>query len=107
VLCRCSHITKFPKWASPEPGPHDLHFIAGRRETASSFDKRFVLEDGDVVVAVCAPIESKLIRTQRRPADCWYLGILSTPTTSDSISQRGCCTSSARFARIIRVMNVK
>jgi hypothetical protein len=78
LLCRCFRVTKFPKWASLEPGPHDLDFCAARRETARSFDKSFVLDDGDVVVAVCAPIESRLILTQRRPGYCWYLGILST-----------------------------
>jgi hypothetical protein len=77
LLCRCSHVSKFPKWASLEPGSHDLDFLAARRETASSFDKSFVLDDGDVLVALCAPIETKLMLTHRRQADWWYLGILS------------------------------
>jgi hypothetical protein len=83
LLCMCSHISKFPKWAPLEPGAHDLHFVAARRETASSFDKSFVLEDGDVLVAMCAPIETKLILTRRRQADWWYLGILSTSNEAD------------------------
>jgi hypothetical protein len=81
LLCMCSNTSKFPKWVNLGPGLHDLGFLAGTRRTSSSFDRSFNLNDGDVLVAICEPIQSKLVFAQRQPANLWYLGILGSAQT--------------------------
>jgi len=81
TLCMCSSTSKFPKWVALDPGPHDLRFVAFRRRTQSSFDQRFVLLSGDILVAICKPIDAKIIFTKRRSADVWHLGTVSSVIT--------------------------
>jgi hypothetical protein len=44
--------------------------------TFSSFDATVVLGEGDVLVAIGKPIQSRLIFTKRQTADLWYLGTI-------------------------------
>jgi hypothetical protein len=76
LLCRCSNVSKFPKWADLEPGGHELRLHASRRRaSASEADVSVVLESGDVLIALCRPIEAKFWWEARRPADHWYVGV--------------------------------
>lgn len=84
-LCGSSSASKFPKWVPLAPGRHDLSFYASRSRSRSSFDKRFTLREGDVLVAVCEPIQQRQRIGYRHPpsADRWYLNIIGT---DDSVS---------------------
>jgi hypothetical protein len=76
-LCVCSKTSKFPKWAPLAHGAHDLTFLAATLRTRSTFERTFVLDDGDVLVVICDPIETKWFWQVRQPANLWYIGILS------------------------------
>src|SRR5215813_11475622 len=41
-------LTRLPKWAPLAPGEHHLTFHASRVRSHSTFDRRFVLAEGDV-----------------------------------------------------------
>ena len=78
-LCGSGSASKFPKRVPLAPGAHDLCFHASRSRSRSSFDKRFTLREGDVLVAVCEPIQQRQWIGYRHPpsADLWYLGIIA------------------------------
>jgi hypothetical protein len=78
----CAPAAKLPKWAARAPGVHELKFYASTDRTHSSFKRSFDLRDGDVLVAICRPIQDKWWFQERQPADIWYLGILS-PTPDE------------------------
>jgi hypothetical protein len=82
-LCHCSKTSKFPKWVPRPPGAQELKFSAFTDRTHSAFSRSFDLGDGDVLVAICRPVQDKWWFQQRQPADIWYLGILS-PTPDKS-----------------------
>jgi hypothetical protein len=46
-----------PKWKSLSPGTHEILFLAGNRIRSSNFDARITLDEGDVLVAVCEPVQ--------------------------------------------------
>jgi len=74
----CSQTSRFPKWVRLEAGAHDLRFLAGTLRTRSTFDRAFDLSDGDVLVVICDPIETKWFWEERQPANLWYIGILTS-----------------------------
>ena len=78
-LCGSGSASKFPKWVPLAPGAHDLSFHVSRSRSRSSFDRRFTLREGDVLVAVCEPIQQRQWIGYRHPpsADLWYLGIIA------------------------------
>ena len=81
-LAWCAATAKLPKWAARPPGVHEFKFHASTDRTRSTFTRSFDLGDGDVLVAICKPIQDKWWFQQRQPADIWYLGILSSHKSS-------------------------
>jgi hypothetical protein len=58
------------------PGAHDLAFHAYRSSSGSSFTKRIVLAEDDVLVVVCEPIQAWQAYGKSPLADTWYLGVV-------------------------------
>lgn len=81
-LCMCGSASKFPKWAPLTPGTHDLTFLAATLGTRSAFDRSLNLSDGDALVAICDPIETKWAWEQRQTANVWYIGVLGSADRS-------------------------
>ena len=75
LLFRSSAYSRLPKWVSIAPGAHDLAFHAYRSSSGSSFTKRIVLAEGNVLVVVCEPIQAWQVYGKSPSADTWYLGI--------------------------------
>jgi hypothetical protein len=78
-----------PRWANLPPGEHKLLFLALRPATRSSFHKRVTLRQGDVLVAICDPIQPAAFFAERPAADTWYLGIVNAVTGLDVGEQAG------------------
>jgi hypothetical protein len=72
-LTGSANLTHLPKWAPLAPGEHYLTFNASR----SSFDRRFVLAEGDVLVAICEPIQPWTIFRKSPTADHWYIDLIT------------------------------
>lgn len=68
--------SKSPKWADLLPGPHRLRFNAIRARSASSFEWDVDLGAGDVLLAVCEPIQPWTIFGASPSTDRWYLGMV-------------------------------
>jgi hypothetical protein len=83
-LCSCSDTSKFPKWAELPPGAHELRLGASRRISSSQVEANVVLEPGDVMIAVCRPIDAKFWWESRRSADHWYIGVRHWKATRES-----------------------
>ena len=65
---------RLPKWVSLMPGAHELSFQAGNSIRFSSFEARMSLNEGDVLIAVCEPVQ----RSKSPMADMWQLGIIDS-----------------------------
>jgi hypothetical protein len=65
---------RLPKWVSLTPGAHELSFQAGNSIRFSSFEARMSLNEGDVLVALCEPVQ----RSKSPKADMWKLGIIDS-----------------------------
>jgi hypothetical protein len=76
-LCSARSSMQRPKWARLPPGEHILTFHAVRRRSQSSFERRFLLADGDVLVAVCEPIQPWTIFAKSPSADQWHIGVIT------------------------------
>lgn len=74
----CSSSSPLPKWAALAAGTHELLFLASRSVSSSSFSGQVSLRDGDVLVAVCEPIQPWVIYAKSPSADTWKLGIIGT-----------------------------
>jgi len=77
-LCLCSPAYRLPKWEPLQAGTRELTFQAARRKTRSSFTRSISLQEGEVLVAICKPIETHLPSMNRQLADQWYLGTINT-----------------------------
>ena len=67
---------QIPKWVPLAPGVHSLTFHAVRARSGSSFTSQLVLADGDVLVAVCEPIQPWSIFGKSPSVDHWYMGVI-------------------------------
>jgi hypothetical protein len=74
----CSPTRHLPKWVALVPGAHDLSFFASRTVAFSSFDDRVTLSEGDVLVAVCEPVQPNTFYARSPDADLWNLGIIDS-----------------------------
>jgi hypothetical protein len=68
---------QIPKWVLLASGEHQLTFAAIRPASSSSFTRTFDLGDGDVLVAVCEPIQPWTIFGKSPSVDHWYLDVIS------------------------------
>lgn len=64
------------KWASLSPGRHRLRFIATRTASSSVFERDFELKGGQILVAVCEPIQPWSPFGRSPTEDRWYIGIV-------------------------------
>jgi hypothetical protein len=67
---------QIPKWVPLAPGEHKLTFDAFRPTSSSSFTRTIDLADGDVLVAVCEPIQPWTIFGKSPSVDHWYLDVV-------------------------------
>ena len=78
VLCACSKTSKLPKWVPRQPGTHEFEFRARNGRSHSTFSRSFELSDGDILVAICRPIQDKWWFQQRpvllRPGTMAHFG---------------------------------
>ena len=65
---------RLPQWVSLPPGTHEFSFLAGNSIRSSSFQGRVTLNEGDVLVAVCEPVQPR----KSPEADIWHLGIFDS-----------------------------
>ncbi len=64
------------KWANLSPGRHRLRFIATRTSSSSVFERDIELKSGQILVAVCHPIQPWSPFGRSPDEDRWYLGIV-------------------------------
>jgi hypothetical protein len=69
---------RLPKWKSLSPGTHEIRFLAGNRIRSSNFEARMTLDEGDVLVAVCEPVQPNTFYAKSPEADTWRLGIIDS-----------------------------
>lgn len=77
-LCMCSSTSKFPKFVALEPGVHLLTFSAGGGGgifSHSSFTRSVTLQYGDILVAVCEPIQPWVFYAKSPSVDRWHIGV--------------------------------
>lgn len=75
-LCLCGQGSKWPKWVPLEPGVHELGFTVARWSGSGTRFRRCVdLADGEVLVAVCEPVQPPVFYAKGPSDDLWYLGI--------------------------------
>jgi len=67
---------QIPKWVPLAPGEHTLTLHAVRVRSSSAFTSKLTLTDGDVLVAVCEPIQPWSIFGKSPAMDHWYLGVI-------------------------------
>ena len=84
----CGPNSRLPKWAPLTPGVHELLFLASRRTSSSHFVKRITLNDGDVLVAICEPVQPWTIYAKSPEIDTWYLGIINQPYETLPVDSR-------------------
>jgi hypothetical protein len=77
-LGSCSPVERLPKWVPLAPGAHELSFHAGNTIKFSAFDERVTLNEGDVLVAVCEPVQPRTFYAKSPEADMWRLGIIDS-----------------------------
>jgi hypothetical protein len=58
------------------PGSHSVGFHAARITSSSDFEQNFVLEKGQILVAICFPIQPWTIFGKSPSTDRWYLGVV-------------------------------
>ena len=74
----CSPRSRLPKYAHLAPGQHNLLFRASRPVSSSSFLERVTLAEGDVLVAICEPVQPWVFYAKSPEMDTWYLGIIDS-----------------------------
>jgi hypothetical protein len=75
-LCLVSPRITGSKWAALSPGRHRLRFIATRPAGASVFERDVDLKSGQVLVAVCEPIQPWSPFGRSPKENLWYIGIV-------------------------------
>ena len=75
-LCVSGHLSKSPKWVPLEPGVHELRFSATRGSGSGTYFRLSVnLAPGEVLVAVCEPVQPSVFYAKSPSDDLWFLGI--------------------------------
>ncbi|MGQ4483034.1 hypothetical protein [Streptomyces sp. SAS_276] len=80
-ICYRDRLTEAPKFAELAPGLHDMEFmvIRMRASKTSSFRRAVELREGDVLVALCDPVQPNTFYRKSSTVDSWSVGILSPP----------------------------
>jgi hypothetical protein len=72
LLGFCSAHSIFPKLVQLRPGAHQLDFL-GR---ADSFKRKILLNEGDILIAICEPAHSWALFARKSTIDKWWMGII-------------------------------
>lgn len=77
-LCMVSSHSKFPKWVELPRGRHVLRFTAtrGMRSSDSEFSREVEIGPGQVLLAICEPIQPWTIFRASPSTDRWYIGMV-------------------------------
>lgn len=78
-LCARSRDAKTPKFVELAPGPHHIEFkvIRLRSSNSTSFQQVVDLQEGDVLVALCDPVQAHVFYRRSPEVDSWVIGVLS------------------------------
>lgn len=74
-LCMCSPSSKSPKFTALDPGAHLLRFGASAGRSSSSFELSVALQPGDILIAVCEPVQPWVFYARSPAADQWHIGV--------------------------------
>ncbi|MDV9173698.1 hypothetical protein R6V09_26800 [Streptomyces sp. W16] len=90
-ICFRDRFVKAPEFVELAPGLHDLEFMVSRpwANRISWFRRAVELRAGDVLVALCDPVQPHTFYRKSPSADSWFVGILSpVEDVSDSFKTR-------------------
>ena len=73
-LCMCSKTSKFPKFAALPPGTHELEFAVTRTRGGTSVTRTATLRAGEVLVALCEPVQPDTVYRRGPSVDGWRIG---------------------------------
>lgn len=73
-LCMCSRNGRRPKFAKLPPGRHMLTFQVARL-WGSTFTREVVLGPGDILVALCEPIQPNVFYKRSPTEDRWRIAV--------------------------------
>ncbi|WP_149830196.1 hypothetical protein [Streptomyces tailanensis] len=78
-LCSRSRDTKLPKFVELPPGAHRFEFkvLRVRAGKSTSFQKAVDLKEGQILVALCDPVQSNVFYRRSPDADTWEVGVVS------------------------------
>ncbi|MFE1989530.1 hypothetical protein [Streptomyces mirabilis] len=78
-LCYRSSTARKPKFVVLSPGPHRIDFrvLRLRKSKSTSFQKVVQLEEGDILVAMCDPVQPNVFYRRSPEADSWIVGVVS------------------------------
>ncbi|WP_329264992.1 hypothetical protein OG223_52460 [Streptomyces sp. NBC_01478] len=80
-FCSRDRFAKAPKFVELAPGLHEMEFMVIRIKVSktSSFRRAVELREGDVLVALCDPVQPNTFYRKSSTVDSWFVGILSPP----------------------------
>lgn len=73
----CGKMPKLPAFVELKPGRHDLQFMVTRMRGDTSFSRAVDLKRGDVLVALCEPIQPNVFYKRSPSTDTWRIGVVS------------------------------
>ncbi len=78
-LCSRSRDAKMPKFVELPPGAHRFEFkvLRVRAGRSSLFQRVVDLEEGEILVALCDPVQSNVFYRRSPDADTWEVGVVS------------------------------
>ncbi|MFG3370350.1 hypothetical protein ACGF0K_36035 [Streptomyces sp. NPDC048156] len=78
-LCFRSRDAKRPKFVELAPGVHRLEFKVTRISVkgSTSFLKTADLKQGEILVALCDPVQSNVFYRRSSGVDTWVIGVLA------------------------------
>lgn len=85
-LCIFTSYDRRPRWASLEPGEHDITFHVSRSRSSNRFTTTHTLATGDILVAVCEPIQAWTIGKTSPLSDKWHISVLPAPQHDSQVN---------------------
>jgi hypothetical protein len=78
-VCFRDRYVKSPKFVALAPGLHEMEFMVTRlRVSGSSSFKRLVdLQKGEILVALCDPVQPNTFYRKSPTVDSWFIGVIS------------------------------
>ncbi|WP_371660678.1 hypothetical protein [Streptomyces sp. NBC_00280] len=78
-LCYRSRDAKMPKFVELPPGLHQFEFkvIRVRAGKSTWFQREMDLKEGEILVALCDPVQSNVFYRRSPDRDTWVVGVIS------------------------------